>query len=111
MSDDELETNETESAESSGDPAATIKLIPTIDYFQKNYGRSLEGNDQKAVRVFRDYEPKEKLRRFQHELQQIKDKRVSENVLHAVVGKKRMHKYQGYDRWASLMLMWIVSKK
>ncbi|MCC6953351.1 MAG: hypothetical protein IT290_04470 [Deltaproteobacteria bacterium] len=104
-----------ESDESANEPAAApevvVKLVPTIDYFQKNYGRSLEGNDQKAVRVFRDYEPNERLRRLQNELQQVKDKKVSENVLHAVVGKKRMHKYQGYDRWASLMLMWIVSKK
>ena len=106
---DDLEHEQAELPTESETPV--VKLIPTVDYFQKNYGRSLEGNDPKAVRVFRDYEPRERLRRLQHELQLIKENKVSPDVLHAVVGKKRMHKYQGYDRWASLMLMWIVSKK
>jgi hypothetical protein len=88
-----------------------IKLIPTLDYFQKNYGRSMEGNDMKAVRVFKDYEPAEKVRRLQHELIMIKDQRVSEKVLDAIVGKKRKSKYQGYHLWAERMLMWIVAKK
>lgn len=102
--DDELE-------EGSKKKEQIIKLIPTLDYFQKNYGRSMEGNDQKAVRVFRDYEPAEKVRRLQHELQQIKDEIVADAVMDGVVGKKRKQKYKTYAGWASLMLMWLAAKK
>ena len=91
-------------------PETQIASIPTVLEWQKSYGRSCEGNDQKAVRIFRDYESKEKVRRLQNELQLIKDDKVRENVLEEVVGKKRMQKYQSYSGWAKLMLLWIVAK-
>ena len=84
--------------------------IPTINDWEKNYGRSCEGNDQKAVKLFREYESKEKFRRFQFELQLIKDGKVRENVLDDVLGRKRMQKFQGYDGWAKLVLLWLAAK-
>lgn len=107
---DEFSDDEPE-AEKEIAPEAVIKLIPTLDHWQKNYGRSCEGNDQKAIRIFREYEPQERMRRLQNELMSIRERKVSEPVLDAVIGKKRMQKHQGYDKWAAMMLMWIAAKR
>lgn len=92
-------------------PKKAIVAIPTIDYYEKMYGRSLEGNDQKAIGIFKTYESQEKHRRLQHELQQIKEGVVSEKVLDAVVKVKRKMKHQGYNNWATKMLIWFAEKK
>ena len=93
------------------DSEGPIVSVPTIDYFEKTYGRSLEGNDQKAVWVFREYETKEKIRRLQQELIWIKEGRVPDNTLKALIGAKRRSRYEGYDKWAARMLLWLVSKR
>lgn len=88
-----------------------IRVLPTLHYWQKTYGTSLGGQDQKAVRVFRDYESQEKTRRLQAELMSIKDGKVTDQILDVVVGKKRKIKYAGYDKWAALMLLWAANYK
>jgi hypothetical protein len=92
-------------------PKKKIVAIPTIDYYEKMYGRSLEGNDQKAIGIFKTYESQEKHRRLQHELQLIKEGSVSERVLDAIVKPKRKSKHQGYESWATKMLIWFAEKK
>lgn len=82
-----------------------IAFIPTIEYFHKMYAVSME--DQKAVRVFKEYESHEKLRRLQSELTWVKNGDVSEKAMERVIGKKRAHKFQGYQHWAELMMIWI----
>ena len=93
------------------DGSKPIVSVPTIDYFEKTYGRSLEGNDQKAIWVFREYETKEKIRRLQQELIWIKEGRVPDKTLKALIGEKRRSRYEGYDKWAARMLLWLVSKR
>jgi hypothetical protein len=88
-----------------------VVSIPTIDYFEKTYGRSMEGNDQKAVKVFAEYETKEKIRRLQNELIWIKEGRVPDTTLKAIIGGKRKARYQGYNQWASRMLLWLAAKR
>ncbi len=88
----------------------TIKFIPTIEYFQKMYGASFEGNDKKAVLCYRNYEPQEKLRRLQGELMAVKNGKVAPHVLERVIGKKRLQTNKTYEHWAGLMLQWITSK-
>lgn len=102
----------TASSAKAGTPEdSTIVSVPTVDYFEKTYGRSMEGNDQKAVRVFREYETKEKIRRLQQELMWIKEKRVPDKTLKALIGDKRRSRYQGYDQWAARMLLWLAAKR
>jgi hypothetical protein len=88
----------------------SLKAVPTLDYYEKTYGRSLQ-NDQKAVRVFRDYESSERIKRLQNELVYIKDNRVPSKTLHNILGRKREEKFGGYSKWAALMLMWASQKK
>ena len=88
----------------------SLRAVPTLDYFEKTYGRSLQ-NDQKAIRVFRDYESAERIRRLQNELVYVKDNRVPSKMLHNVLGRKREETFGGYSKWASLMLMWASQRK
>ncbi|OVE80043.1 hypothetical protein BVY02_01600 [bacterium J17] len=92
-------------------PGGSIAFLPTIKYYEKLYGISLGQNDQKAVTVFADYEPKEKLRRLQTELLWVKEGRATEAACDTVIGKKRKHRYRTYEQWARLMLLWIASIK
>ena len=85
--------------------------LQTIRDYINTYAASLEGNDQKAVKVFCQFETQEKLRRFQRELIMIKDGGVSDTTCDNIIGKKRKAKHRGYETWASLMLQWISSKK
>ena len=89
----------------------SIGNVPTLSYWQKTYGSTMEGSDQKAVGVFKDYESHEKLRRLQSELGWIKDGKVGTTACDRVIGKKRKAKYGGYQRWAELMLLWIAQHK
>jgi hypothetical protein len=85
--------------------------LPTIEYFQKTYGKTMEGSDQKAAGVFKDFESQEKLRRFQNELSWVKDGKVSGAACDRVIGKKRKSKYDGYEKWAQLMLLWLAQSR
>ncbi len=90
------------------------KITPTLNTvkeYMRVYGSTMDGNDQKAVKAFCQYETHEKLRRLQTELQSIKNGGVLESTCNQIIGKRRQAKYNGYEAWASLMLMWIVSKK
>jgi len=84
-----------------------VGFLPTLEYFQKTYGKTMEGSDSKAVKVFRDYESQEKLRRLQSELTWVKDGKASRVACERVIGKKRKAKYNSYERWAELMLIWL----
>lgn len=98
------------SDESPDNETETIKFIPTIEYFQRMYGASFEGNDRKAVLCYRNYEPREKLRRLQGELMAVKNGKVAPHICEMVIGKKRLQTNKTYEHWAALMLQWIVSK-
>lgn len=93
------------------DTEGGISNIPTILYFQISYGRNMEGNDKKALRVFSDFENHEKLRRLQNELSLVKDGKVKSSVCDQTIGKTRKEKYGSYSHWASLMLLWIAAHK
>lgn len=88
-----------------------IVLLPAIEYYQKSYAKSLDNNDQKAVRLFREFESHEKLRRLQQELMWLRDGKVKESTCDRVLGKKRKGKYESYAAWGRLMLLWLVQAK
>ena len=107
--DEEDESEHYESEEPSEEKGGTY--TPTIEYYHKTYAISCGGDDQRAVRIFRDYESHEKLRRLQMELQLVKDGKVSGRVCDRLIGKKRKGRYNSYERWGQLMLLWLTSKK
>lgn len=108
MSEDEFEEDGEEAVEEN---KVVSYAIPTIAYYEKTYGRALEGNDRKGVGIFKNYESNEKQRRLQQELQMIKDGKVYEKLLDQIVTKKRKMRHQGYDKWATKMLIWFAEKK
>ena len=88
-----------------------IAVLPTLEYFQRTYSKTMEGMDDKAIVVFKNYETHEKLRRLQNELTWIKDGKVSASACDRVVGKKRKGKHGSYERWAQLMLLWLAQSR
>jgi hypothetical protein len=97
-------------AEAEAGPKPVV-LIQQIEYYERAYAKSCEGNDQKAVQTFKMFESAEKLRRLQHDLILIKDDKVKKNLLDAVVGRKREARHGGYKKWAELMLLWIAAAR
>jgi hypothetical protein len=89
----------------------SIRAIPTIREYEKRYGISCEGNDQKAIRAFRDFESKEKLNRLRTELIWIKNEYVATKVLDEVVGRKRKARHLEYSKWAGWMLMLLAQAR
>ena len=90
---------------------AEITGLPTFEFYDRTYARSMDGNDQKALSVFKNYEAKEKIRRLHSEIMWIKNEIVPETILDRIVGKKRAAKHQSYKHWAELMLIWLSAKK
>jgi len=88
----------------------SIRSIPTIKFYQTRYGKSLQGNDEKGSRVFREFESAEKVKRLKNELMWVKDSRVNDRVLREVLGAKRAHQRGSYEKWAELMLVWLARK-
>ena len=94
-----------------GQDQGSITAIPTLNYYQKSYASTISNNDQKAVRLFKEYESLEKIRRLQAELGWVSSGQVYFQTLDSVVGKKRKSKYKGYEEWAKLMLIWLSQAK
>lgn len=88
-----------------------LAQLSTLKYYQRTYAASLSDNDQKAVKVFREYEAQEKMRRLQQELQWVKTGQATEVICDEIIGKRRKAKFNGYDKWAGLMLLWIAALK
>lgn len=89
----------------------SITATPTLRYYQKRYALSLSENDQKAIRLFKEYESLEMIRRLQAELQAVATGQVYEQTLFANIGKKRKGRYGTYEEWAKLMLIWLAQAK
>ena len=89
----------------------TITAVPTLRYYQKRYGLSCSNNDRKAVRMFKEYESMEKVRRLQAELMWVSTGQIYSPVLDSILGKTRKVKYDGYDKWGKIMLVWLAQFK
>lgn len=88
-----------------------VIFIPTIEFFRKRYAAGTGDTDQRDLGVFKSYETKERFRQLQAELLWVKDGLVDEVVCDKVVGKTRKSRYQSYQNWARLMMLWAVSAK
>ena len=78
--------------------------------YEERYARSCDGNDQKATRLFKEYEAREALERLRGELLAIKNDALHENVIIRWVGKKRIAKHGSAKDWARLMMIWLAKK-
>ncbi len=82
----------------------SFKAIPTIKYYQTTYANSMGNNDKKAVDIFKEYEPIDKIRRLKTELTAIAQERVDPNICQTTVGPKRKGKFGSYSKWARIVL-------
>lgn len=87
----------------------SFKAIPTVKYYQKTYANSLANNDQKAVKIFKEYEPRDKISRFKTELLAISQERVSPELCAQTVGPKRQGRFGSYSKWAKICLSLLNS--
>lgn len=82
---------------------------PTLNIFVKKYLRPMEGNDRKALSVFKLYETKDAARRLEAELSSVKKQEASRTFLNNLIGDKKAKQYQGFDKWAGIMLQLLPS--
>lgn len=84
--------------------------IPTVKYLMTTYGNTLS-DQKKLAEIFKRFESAEKERRLLHELQLVRDGKVSEKTLDSVVGKRVAAPFEGYTNWAAKMLMYLAAAK
>lgn len=111
--DDDYEYEEEDFAEMESEQSGggSITAIPVLNNYQKTYASTMSNNDQKAIKLFKEYESLEKIRRLQAELLWVSSEQVYWQTLDTVIGKKRKSKYKSYSEWAKLMLIWLDQAK
>lgn len=87
-----------------------LKVLPSLQFYQKTYANSCGNNDAKALRLFKEYESRDKVQRLKQELFAISKGRASEQVCNKIIGLTRKGKYDGYDKWALSVLAILNSK-
>lgn len=97
--------------ESNETPGSLAKFLPTINHYMKDYASPLSDNDQKAVRMYKEYESPESVRRLQNELLTVKNSMATETACKVSIGAKRAGQYRSYEQWATMMLMWLAAIK
>jgi len=88
-----------------------ISNFPVLSRYIKMYGKSLEGNDKKALSLFKFYETKEQQKRLETELLQIKKEMGSNAVLRNLLGRKRESRHGSFSEWGKMMLLWFSEAK
>ena len=100
-------------AESDDEPSkqeAAVKALPTLEQYMKTYARSCGNNDQKAAKLYAEYEATEKLNRLKREVSQVAQGIVAEATLIRVVGNARCSKFGGFDKWGRMMIGYLNKK-
>ena len=87
-----------------------LKAIPALDHFQRLYGKSCTGDDKKAVRLFKEFESAEKLKRLKGELISISQNKASDELCAKYLGKTRKSKFGSWAKWAIMMLAQVNSR-
>lgn len=64
--------------------------------------------DKRALHDFIDCESRETVSSFRAEIIGIKNGKVSNDSLEAILGKNRENRYESYPNWAQLMIIWMV---
>ena len=87
-----------------------LNALPTLQFYQKTYANSCGNNDAKAVKLFKEYESRDKVQRLRQELFAISKGRAAEPVCNRIIGLTRKGKYNGYEKWA-LNVLGILNSK
>lgn len=87
-----------------------LKAIPALDHFQRLYGKSCAGDDKKAVRLFKEFESSEKVKRMKGELIAISQNKASDELCGKYLGKMRKAKFGSWAKWAMMMLAQVNSR-
>ncbi len=80
---------------------------PTLKIFVRKYLKPLEGNDKKALSIFKLQETKEAARRLEVELVSIKNHEASNAYLKELIGDKKFKKHRGFENWAATLLLML----
>lgn len=88
-----------------------VKGIPNLDFYRKTYARSCGENDDKAVRICKEYESADRNRKIKAELVAISQDKVSPILLEKIMGKVRPAKHASWVKWALFMLATFNSKR
>ena len=86
-----------------------LKALPALGSYQKTYATSLGNNDGKAIKLFKEFESQEKIRRLKSELLAIAQGRVSDELCQRILGPVRKSKFGGFDAWAKYALGFVNS--
>ncbi len=88
-----------------------VSSLPSLEHMIKAYANHNDGNDQKAIDTFNMFETTEKMSRLKNELLWIRDGIVTEQTLERVLGLPRKIKFESYENWAKIMMIWISQLK
>jgi len=104
------EQTETKRDEPKQEEQTELKALPGLQFYQKTYANSCGNNDAKAIKLFKEYESREKLQRLRQELIAVSKGRASELVCNKLIGLTRKNRCNGYDKWALMVLNMLNSK-
>jgi hypothetical protein len=85
-------------------------MYKQINYWVKNYGSGGTG-DQRAVQDFMECETTEAVKSLKNELIGLIQGEPDDDMLDHTIGINRKVKYNSYEEWAKLMLLWIAEYK
>lgn len=88
-----------------------VKGIPNLEFYRRTYARSCGDNDDKAVRICKEFESQDRNRKIKSELISISQGNVSPLLLDRILGKNRPIKYLSWEKWALMMLATFNSKR
>lgn len=107
--DSQLPANAAEIAEAQD--SYPVKGIPNLDFYRKTYAKSCGENDDKAARVFREFENQDRVRKVKGELIAISQSKVSPILCEKILGRSRPVKLGSWEKWALMMIAVIGSKR
>ena len=87
-----------------------LKAIPAILYYQKTYAASCGNNDQKAIRLYKEFENRDKMQRLKVELHAVLKGRVGEELLGKILSASRKGRFGSYSKWAMYVLNALNSR-
>ena len=93
-------------AETEIDPnaPADLKALPALGSYQKTYATSLGNNDGKAIKLFKEFESQDKIRRLKAELIAISQGRVTDELCVRILGPARRSRFGSFSAWAKYAL-------
>ena len=87
-----------------------IGALPTFVTYEKKYANSCAKNDQKATKIFKEYESAELVRRLRGEMMAVAQGKVIEAACDRLIGKNRKIKFGSYEKWGRMMLAQLQLK-